>query len=94
MNENDVTVEQGFYQAVAEVLGCPEHSYRKFPYGKRTRWNNRESGNGRYPGFGIVRRFSADCIHVALDVPGCNGRFKSEETALAAIKLAMNAKIC
>ena len=42
-----------FYGACAEALGIP-HEYRK-PVRKRTRWNNRLLGNGRFPGFGLVR---------------------------------------
>lgn len=45
-----------FYERCAEILGvnyeCTPH-----PYSKRTRWNNRAPGSGRYPGIGIIRKF-------------------------------------
>jgi hypothetical protein len=88
MNEQDVGVEHGFYEAVAVMLGCDEHSYSKFPFRKRTRWNNRQAGNGRYPGHGIVRRFGPDNIHVQLTNPPVSGLFRSAEAALAAIMAA------
>lgn len=89
MDENEIGVEQGFYQECAKLLDCAEHTYRKFPYGKRTRWNNRSAGNGRYPGHGLVRRFSHNLIRVSLHSPQCRGTFASAEEALAAIKLAL-----
>lgn len=37
-----------------------------FPWthSRRTRWNNRAPGSGRYPGFGIIRVFG-DYYHIA-----------------------------
>ena len=77
--------EEGFYTVVAELLECAGHSYQKFPYSKRTRWNNRAAGNGRYPGFGIVRRFSSTNIHVQLTKPRLTGKFHSAKAVLDAI---------
>ena len=42
-----------FYERCAEILGI-KHEYNT-PVPKRTRWNNRFIGNGRYPGFGLIR---------------------------------------
>lgn len=44
-----------FYTRCSEILGV-EHNYNK-PVFKRTRWNNRILGNGRFPGFGLIRCF-------------------------------------
>lgn len=85
MNENDIEIEQGFYHAVADALECGAHSYRKFPYSKRTRWNGREPGNGRYPGHGFVRRYSSDQIHVHLHTPSIKGVFNCAKDVLTAI---------
>ena len=41
------------YEKCAEILGI-DTAY-KTPVPKRTRWNNRVLGNGRFPGFGLVR---------------------------------------
>ena len=90
MNEKImVEEEEVFYQAVAETLGCAGHSYRKFPYSKRTRWNNRAPGNGRYPGFGLVRRFGSTNVVVQLHTPRLHKHFKNTTDALLAIQLAL-----
>jgi hypothetical protein len=75
-----------FYRKISQALGC-EYECKKFPYSRRTRWNNREPGSGRYPGFGIVRRFSANCILINLHNPPINGIFFSEQAVLDAIQL-------
>lgn len=81
--ENKTDVEQGFYNRCAELLGCAEHTYKKFPYTKRTRWNNRTPGNGRYPGFGIIRMFGTNCVHVSLTAPvKVNRTFSSTDAVL------------
>ena len=84
MNEEQ-GAEERFYRAVAEALNC-DHDYKKFPYSKRTRWNNRLPGNGRYPEHGFVRRYSANKIHVQLRNPQLNGVFDSEDAVIRAIK--------
>lgn len=53
-----------FYIRCAEIIGI-SYECSPFPYYKRTRWNNRNPGSGRYPGFGIIRKFG-DQIHVSL----------------------------
>ncbi|NBB17699.1 hypothetical protein GVN21_20250 [Caulobacter sp. SLTY] len=67
MRNEKLLVEQGFYQACAERLGAETH-YRPFPYSRRTRWNAREPGNGRYPGFGLIRLFG-ETVHIQLRRP-------------------------
>lgn len=44
-----------FYRRVSEILGI-EHEYH-VPCRRRTRWNARVLGNGRFPGFGLVQDF-------------------------------------
>ncbi len=89
MKENEVGVEDGFYQIVADMLQCGDHAYEKFPFGKRTRWNNRHPGNGRYISHGIIRFYSSSCIHVILINPRVNGIFTSTFSVLEAIKTAL-----
>jgi hypothetical protein len=86
MNNTIIEAEQSFYMAIAVLLECPEHNYQPYPYSYRTRWNNHQTGNGRYPGHGIVRRFSSTDIHVQLSHPSVRGRFSSAEAALEAIR--------
>lgn len=88
MNEEKYCVEEGFYKSVADVLGTC-YDCQPFPFNKRTRWNNRDAGGGRFPGFGIVRRFNADNIHVQLYAPSLSGLFSSEALVLEAIRTAM-----
>ena len=83
MKENEIEVE-GFYLKCAELLGA-EHTYKKFPYRKRTRWNNRGAGNGRFIGHGLIRVYSENLIRVNLYNPVLNGTFKSPEEALIAL---------
>ena len=56
-----------FYKKCAELLGA-EYDGEPFTHYKRTRWNNRKPGSGRFPGFGIIRKFG-DKIQVALRHP-------------------------
>lgn len=42
-----------FYDRCAEILKIP-HEWNE-PARRRTRWNNRRLGNGRFPGFGLVQ---------------------------------------
>jgi hypothetical protein len=46
-----------FYKNCAEILNI-EHDYHD-PVPRRTRWNTRLLGNGRYPGFGLVQCFGS-----------------------------------
>lgn len=64
----DIEIERKFYQRIAEILGVPDN-YKSFPYQKKTRWNNRTAGNGRFEGYGLIRMFGPNCIHVALINP-------------------------
>ena len=79
---------EGFYQKCAELLGA-KHAYKKFPYGKRTRWNNRSPGNGRFVGHGLIRMFSPSLIRISLTVPRHNGTYSCSEDALVAIQKAL-----
>jgi hypothetical protein len=49
-----------FYARCGEILGI-EHEWND-PAGWRTRWNNRAIGNGRFPGFGLIRCFGNDIM--------------------------------
>ncbi len=79
--ENNWVEEQVFYETCGELLGAP-YAYEPFPYRKRTRWNNRKGGNGRYEGFGLIRLFG-NTVHVCLSAPiRINRVFKSRQAAL------------
>ena len=60
--------EGSFYQTIAELLET-HYDYEPFPHRKRTRWNNRKAGNGRFENFGLVRMFGPNLVHVALYRP-------------------------
>jgi hypothetical protein len=47
------TTKEEFYTKVSEILNI-EHTYAE-PALRRTRWNTRLLGNGRFPGFGLVQ---------------------------------------
>lgn len=49
--------KEKFYETCSIILGIP-HVFRS-PVRRRTRWNTRFLGNGRYPGFGLVQCFGS-----------------------------------
>lgn len=51
-----------FYNRCSEILDI-SHSYHQ-PVPKRTRWNNRFLGNGRFKGYGVIRYHSEVSIVV------------------------------
>ena len=59
--------DEEFYIRCAELLDTA-HLGVKFPYYKRTRWNNRIAGRGRFEGRGIIRCFGNQ-VHIALTSP-------------------------
>lgn len=77
--------EADFYLKIADLLGV-EYFYSP-PLGKKTRWNNRDPGNGRFPGRGLVRRYNSTFIHVHLFKPAMIGIYTSEDAVLDKIKL-------
>lgn len=77
--------DEAFYTRCAELLGV-EHEHRPFRYGKRTRWNNRTPGCGRFPGRGLIRSFGSH-VHMALYRPKpINRLFDSREAALRCLE--------
>ena len=77
--------DQAFYDRCAELLGV-EHQFAPFRYGKRTRWNNRKPGSGRFPGRGLVRAFG-NHVHLSLYRPKPISRlFDSREAALECLE--------
>jgi len=62
IKEARICREQEFYAKCGELLGL-EHKY-VVPYKRKTRWNQRNPGNGRYKGFGVIRYFNEANIHV------------------------------
>lgn len=47
---------------------------------RRSRWNNRQPGAGRYPDVGLIRYFSENLIHISTKTG--NHVFNSPENAL------------
>lgn len=72
-----MTIE--FYEKCGNIIGCPNEGVM-FPYSKRTRWNNRVAGPGRYPGIGVVRKFSDRFIVVSFRNPKVHKQFSTEES--------------
>lgn len=86
MRKENKEVEERFYQECAELL-CVPNTYRPNPYAYKTRWNNREAGNGRFPGFGLIRMFGENCIHVSLKAPfNINKVFNSPEAVTSLLR--------
>lgn len=70
-----------FYAECAALLNT-KYDCEPFPWYKRTRWNNRKPGSGRFPEFGLIRCFG-DIVHMTLHSPeNINKIFKSKEEAL------------
>jgi hypothetical protein len=49
--------KEEFYANCSTILGIPHLFHDPVP--RRTRWNSRFLGNGRYPGFGLVQCFGS-----------------------------------
>lgn len=80
-----------FYKECADLLDTT-YDCESFPWRKRTRWNNRKPGSGRYPGYGLIRCFG-DVVHVVLHTPvKLNATFTNKVDALNAIKQAIKQK--
>lgn len=91
MTNETVSVEEKFYQDVADLLGVENNYEFNVNKGWRTRWNNRKPGNGRFEGYGLVRFFGANMIHVMISKPvSMNRTFSSTEDALSALKKALD----
>lgn len=73
-----------FYEKCSEILKV-SHEGSSFPYKKRTRWNNRAPGQGRFPGRGIIRHYG-NVIHISLYNPSYNGIFETEEKVFEILK--------
>lgn len=72
---------ENFYAECAALLNTT-YDCKPFPWYKRTRWNNRKPGSGRFPGFGLIRCFG-DQVHMSLNSPVFVNRvFASKEEAL------------
>src|ERR1700757_553559 len=92
--------QEEFYECCARLLGTPyeEHEIRRsqerirydgsISNNYRNRWNNRNPGNGRFSGRGIVRHYGS-CIHIALHDPPLYGIYPSVADALKAIENAV-----
>lgn len=61
-----MTIDE-FYAECAALLGTASEG-KAFTHYKRTRWNNRIAGRGRFPGHGIIRAFG-DVVHIHLYAP-------------------------
>ena len=56
-----------FYGECAAILGF-DHEGEAFTHYKRTRWNNRRAGRGRFPGSGLIRVFG-NVVHISIREP-------------------------
>ncbi len=55
--------KQEFYTKCGEILNI-EHVYAE-PVRRRNRWNTRRLGNGRYPGFGLIRCYGTTVMVIS-----------------------------
>ena len=78
--------KQEFYDEVGVILGIGDTYVENPPY--RRRWGQRKPGNGRYEGYGIVRYFGPNVIHVAFH--GLHGTFCDVSSAIDAIRDYVN----
>ncbi len=53
--ELKMACEEEFYGICSDILSI-DHEY-KLPFRRKTRWNARVLGNGRFPGFGLIQDF-------------------------------------
>jgi hypothetical protein len=92
MREEYNAVETAFYAECAAILGAT-HDYVPWTGRGPNRWNNRRPGNGRFPGFGVVRLYSPNAIHVCLHAPApLNRMARSPQEALALVRGVVEAQ--
>lgn len=72
--------DKDFYEQCAAILDA-KHLGEPFAFYKRTRWNNRKAGQGRFEGAGIIRCFG-EKVHIALNYPLLNKICNSKAEAL------------
>lgn len=77
---------QDFYAEVGAILGTGHESLVHSPFYERNRWNNRQAGNGRYPGHGLVRWHGQNQIVISFRSGRINGLYESPADALQAIR--------
>ena len=73
--------EQDFYNRCAEILNVA-HEYHE-PVRRRNRWNTRFLGNGRFPGYGVIRMYNASCIHIIFSKPTVSKIFECDTDVFA-----------
>lgn len=86
-----MTIED-FYAECAAILEC-EHVGEAFTHYKRTRWNNRKAGRGRFPGRGIIRVFG-NTVHISLSKPRMLHKIiEGREEALAFLRSELSVEV-
>jgi hypothetical protein len=84
--------KEAFYQECGRILGLTL-VYQPWKYGEITRWNNRRAGNGRFPGFGLIRMFGRSHIQIALREPKeINIVCRSKEEAFEHLRKALDGR--
>ena len=68
MKPEQHALEEEFYWECARLLDAV-HTYHPWIGRPPNRWNNRHPGNGRFPGFGTIRLYAPNHIHVSLRQP-------------------------
>ena len=85
MTDNIFEVEADFYHRCAEILKI-EYSFQPY-FLKKTRWNRRDPGNGRFIGYGLIRRYGGNNIHIMLTKPKMvNKMFNNEDQVFLYLK--------
>ena len=93
MSSDDGARVTEFFEKCAQLLGVA-HEGQPFQYAYRTRWNNRVAGQGRFPGRGVIRRFSDKQILVSLRDPRVHQVFESENAVIQFLtKLKLGAEL-
>lgn len=81
--------DDDFYERCAELLGT-RYDCTPFTGHRRTRWNNRAPGSGRFPGHGLIRLFG-DTVQIVLRHPVAMHRtIEGRQEAIDAIKATID----
>lgn len=75
-------MERAFYAECEEILGV-DHAFKE-RFERLNRWNHRMPGNGRFPGYGLVRLYSSGTVHISF--ARHNRVYQSREAALEALR--------
>ncbi len=89
MKKNGKMDKIKFYAECDRLFGQEHPAPKEIKYRRTGRWGPREPGSGRFEGYGIVRWFNSNTVHVSLRHPVGMHMITTPENALLVIEGVM-----